>query len=416
LAKQRLASTAGANLRGNPSGLLTSGGRALQEPLLGEMNTALGYDFSQVRIHADGEAQRLAGQLGARAVTVGQSTYVRPAWHRPGTTEGRELLAHELAHTVQQRSAASVLESEAAISGSEQGEREAEAASKLLRHGKRLPRPQFTTLPVLSLQPKLMIDGSTVSKASSYYKRHDKDPTAKAVLDILIASKQSYQRSSDSLDFELKVRTNFVRAANELSESQLAFPSHADEGPLIKGLKLKHWETKGTGISLKKGSRPSQGIREIFEAARTEGVEAECNTALHLVWYKGILDSAVSEDQFDRLFDYRGTGQYEFDISGYDSSSPGALLPRMPAADYLPGDYRFFENPQFNPKTPAWRGENVIQMPRGFYGHPGGTKSKEEWISFLNKHRGEDAKLKAFLSDDAQRFDWDMLKRLMETK
>lgn len=405
-----------ANLRRNTSGLPTGGGQALQQPLLREMNGALGYDFSRVRIYTDGEAERLAGQLGARAVTLGQSILVRPALHRPGTTEGRELLAHELAHTVQQRSAARELESEETISENEQGEREAEAASRVLRDGKGVPRPRFTTLPVQSLQPKLVIDGSTVTKASSYYKRHDKDPTAKAVLDILIASKQNYQRRSNSLDFELTVRTNFVRAANELSESQLAFPSHADEGPLIKGLKLKHWENKGAGISLKKGSRPSQGIREIFEAARTEGVEAECNTALHLVWYKGILESAGSDDQFDRLFDWRGTGEYEFDISGYDSTSPGALLPRMPAADYLPGDYRFFENPQFNPKTPAWRGENVIQMPRGFYGHPGGMKSKEEWITFLNSHRGEDAKLKAFLSDDAQRFDWDMLKRLMETK
>jgi hypothetical protein len=91
-AKQGLASTAGANLRGNPSGLLSSGGRALQDPLLGEMNTALGYDFSQVRIHADGEAERLAGQLGARAVTVGQSMIQMSGgfYGHPGGTKSKE--------------------------------------------------------------------------------------------------------------------------------------------------------------------------------------------------------------------------------------------------------------------------------------------------------------------------------------
>ncbi|GAB4206981.1 MAG: hypothetical protein OHK0022_34620 [Roseiflexaceae bacterium] len=61
-----------------------------------------GHDFSQIRIHADSRAAETAQSLDARAFTVGTDIAFDAGEYQPGTTSGRELLAHELTHTIQQ--------------------------------------------------------------------------------------------------------------------------------------------------------------------------------------------------------------------------------------------------------------------------------------------------------------------------
>lgn len=61
-----------------------------------------GFDFSRVRIHADARAAESARSVRARAYTVGQDIVFAPGEYAPATSAGRELLAHELAHTTQQ--------------------------------------------------------------------------------------------------------------------------------------------------------------------------------------------------------------------------------------------------------------------------------------------------------------------------
>lgn len=61
-----------------------------------------GLDFSEVRIHADAKSARSAALLGARAFTVGRDIMFGTGQFRPGTREGTALLAHELAHVLQQ--------------------------------------------------------------------------------------------------------------------------------------------------------------------------------------------------------------------------------------------------------------------------------------------------------------------------
>ena len=63
-------------------------------------------DFSNVQVHTDSTAGNAADDLGARAYTHGRDVYLQGE-RAPGDTSGaRDLLAHELAHTVQQRSTA----------------------------------------------------------------------------------------------------------------------------------------------------------------------------------------------------------------------------------------------------------------------------------------------------------------------
>jgi Domain of unknown function (DUF4157) len=84
---------------------LTMPGRPLDPTTRGRMETSFGYDFSNVRIHDDADAAVTAAGVNAAAFTFGQDVVFGAGRYAPSTGEGRELLAHELAHTIQQRDA-----------------------------------------------------------------------------------------------------------------------------------------------------------------------------------------------------------------------------------------------------------------------------------------------------------------------
>lgn len=61
-----------------------------------------GYKFSQVRIHTDAQAAKLAQEVNARAFTVGSDIAFGTEQYSPRTSSGKRLLAHELTHVIQQ--------------------------------------------------------------------------------------------------------------------------------------------------------------------------------------------------------------------------------------------------------------------------------------------------------------------------
>lgn len=77
------------------------GGSALPATVRTRMEPQLGADLSQVRLHTSGESAETAGQLGARAFTVGSDVHFNSGEFAPGTKEGDRLIAHELTHVVQ---------------------------------------------------------------------------------------------------------------------------------------------------------------------------------------------------------------------------------------------------------------------------------------------------------------------------
>jgi hypothetical protein len=78
-----------------PGRPLDAGTRAFMEP-------RFGHSFANVRVHDDGAAARSARAVGALAYTVGRDVVFGTGRYAPGTADGRRLLAHELAHVVQQ--------------------------------------------------------------------------------------------------------------------------------------------------------------------------------------------------------------------------------------------------------------------------------------------------------------------------
>ena len=80
-------------------------GHALEGGVKHRMQSALGADFSGVRVHSDSSAHAVSDRLNARAFTIGNDIAFGPGEYQPGTPVGDALIAHELAHVVQQQSA-----------------------------------------------------------------------------------------------------------------------------------------------------------------------------------------------------------------------------------------------------------------------------------------------------------------------
>jgi cell wall-associated NlpC family hydrolase len=87
---------------------LRSPGQPLDPATRAFMESRFGHDFGQVRLHTDARSAGLAWDLRARAYTIGTDIAFGTGQYAPETSEGRHLLAHELAHVVQQRQGASL--------------------------------------------------------------------------------------------------------------------------------------------------------------------------------------------------------------------------------------------------------------------------------------------------------------------
>ena len=75
-----------------------SKGEPMSPPVRHKMESSLGADLSDVRVHLGHEATL----LGATAYSTGSKIFFAPGQYQPHETAGEQLLAHELAHVIQQ--------------------------------------------------------------------------------------------------------------------------------------------------------------------------------------------------------------------------------------------------------------------------------------------------------------------------
>lgn len=83
--------------------VVSGGGQPLPAQVRHEMETRMGHDFSDVRVHHDAAADASATAMRARAYTVGTNIVFQRDAFNPTSFAGRKLIAHELTHVVQQR-------------------------------------------------------------------------------------------------------------------------------------------------------------------------------------------------------------------------------------------------------------------------------------------------------------------------
>jgi hypothetical protein len=121
--------------------VLSSTGSPLDSPTRAFFEPRFGHDFSRVRVHTDARAAASAQAVNAFAYTVGQQIVFDAGQYAPETKAGRGLLAHELAHTVQQRNARAVAHGEELALGGSGAPHEREADEAAARVGRGLSPP-----------------------------------------------------------------------------------------------------------------------------------------------------------------------------------------------------------------------------------------------------------------------------------
>jgi hypothetical protein len=85
---------------------LDHGGRPIDEPARAELERRFGRDFGDVRVHTGERADEAVRAVAAHAFTSGVDIVFGEGEYRPGTVAGRDLLAHELGHVVDQQAGA----------------------------------------------------------------------------------------------------------------------------------------------------------------------------------------------------------------------------------------------------------------------------------------------------------------------
>lgn len=204
--------------------------------------------------------------------------------------------------------------------------------------------------------------------------------------------------SLEELKFELNLRSAIVEAAKGLNRSALSFAIFPESK-----CNEDYWQrTREGGFLLKNGVSASEAILDIY--THGEKYATECATAMVIVYYRALLD-IYGEKRFDELFP-------EIELMNWHHIDRRLLEIGLMRKEvlYLPGDRRYFSNPDVDPLTPEWQGENVIDLDgQLYYGHGVGIRNAETLIKILNECRTEDADESAFLMDSAGRPDFKRL-------
>lgn len=216
----------------------------------------------------------------------------------------------------------------------------------------------------------------------------------RALLRLMIQTSMKYPDERD-LNFELRMREATLTAARDLNDSGAAFAVFERSR-----CNAEYWNRERNGAFRLRGDRPpSDAIRDIFAHGPLYGFE--CATAIVIVFYKAALDT-IGDEAFNRLF----ANLYLF----HWNVDRDLGLTTIPTRNFIPGDCLYFDNPDVNPETMQWQGENVIYMgPDVYYGHGMGIRNARDIIAELNANRRPGAVRSAYLMQQATRPDYVLL-------
>lgn len=244
----------------------------------------------------------------------------------------------------------------------------------------------------------LAISGTSFD-VSTIKKEYTEGGIERLILDQMAASGNAYRYDNlNQLKFELGFRREIVNAALNLNGSELAFAVFQDSR-----CNPEYWSRTDNGGFLKKeGVRSDEAIHDIF--VNGDQYATECATAMMIVYYRGLLN-VFGATRFNKLFP-------KIYLMDWDVREP--LLEEVnnlkAAADILPGDRGYFNNPDFDPETPEWEGENVIVLPGSlYYGHGIGIAAADAMIRSLNSKRKEGATRSAYFDASVGRPDFKAL-------
>ncbi|MFC3886015.1 protein-glutamine gamma-glutamyltransferase [Bacillus songklensis] len=205
------------------------------------------------------------------------------------------------------------------------------------------------------------------------------------ILELMGKYSKVYEyETMEQLEFELEIRLQIIRAAVLLYKSGVKFATFSRSK-----CNEKYWRlTEKGAFVLKPNVLPQTAIEDIF--LNGSKYAFECATAIVIIFYKAVLES-IDKEQFNRLF----SGLYLYDWQ-YDQDLD---LRTHEGTDFLPGDCVYFKNPEYDPKTPQWQGENAIILDENlYYGHGIGITTRQVIINFLNTKRKKNSNKSAYLT------------------
>lgn len=194
----------------------------------------------------------------------------------------------------------------------------------------------------------------------------------------------SYE-SIDELSFELKLRKNIMLSARLMNQSNAQFATFENSR-----CNPQYWElTRHGGFRLQQGVNPSVAIQDIF--INSSLYAFECAGAMLIIYYHAVLN-VIGESTFNHFFPDTYIYSWHFD----------ADLGIHPTYinTFVPGDVVYFKNPDVNPQTSYWRGENAVVLGDGLYfGHGIGIQTADQMIQSLNQYRIPGARRSAYLTN-----------------
>jgi outer membrane protein OmpA-like peptidoglycan-associated protein len=262
---------------------LRSPGQPLDPATRAVMEPRFGHDFSHIKVHTDARAADSASAVNALAYTVGQDVVFGRGEYRPATGEGQRLIAHELTHTIQQESWASLQESGPSVSGLEG---EAEAASHAAVEGRdvrvasgaalglsRQPAPGAAPNPAKGAAPAPTAGADPNTIDGFVTGRADISPANMAKLQTIATRIQASLK--DHPDSKVRVVGHTDAQGNEGNNMALGMRrAESTRDALVKmGVPAKNLETESKGQSEpvddsgKKDSPPNRRVEVKIDAA-----------------------------------------------------------------------------------------------------------------------------------------------------
>lgn len=237
------------------------GGSPLSSPIRKQMESGIGANFGNVRIHTGSRAENLSNELNAQAFTVGNDVYFNKGKYNPESQSGKHLLAHELTHVVQQNGGLN---------------RQIQKQDKDMKLEPQLGRNTEPALPTLSVS--LTLAGFETGKAAL------KPEHVTALKDQLVFFR-SYL--SSSVHAELRVIGHADAIGNEPNNQQL---SENRARSVAKAL---------TELQISPGQISTQGLGESQLRVKTKQAEAQ-NRRVEILPGKQKFDFGLSSKALEK--------------------------------------------------------------------------------------------------------------------
>jgi hypothetical protein len=325
-------------------------GQPLEAATLAFMGSRFGQDFSQVRVQTDDRAAESAKAVNALAYTVGNRIVFGRGQYSPHSDSGKKLLAHELAHVVQQGGPSSA--NQTASAGSD--------------------RPH--------VQRKIIVGGKDYTPTATYLKWLEAKYSKRMVEFINsmhnAGKPPDYIFSSfEEMGQEVRMRHFIIEGIGEVHQpGTCSYPTGGGDGQLDP----TYWDKLGpfqfkVKSPLPAGKDASDAIEAIFKVGA--GTELECNSTTVAIQYRAMLKT-LGPKAFNKKFP-SGAGiiisPHHTPPTGH---SPHPIWDKnlykqvtiTGAADLLPGDWVYFKNvADYSAKHPGefWTGEHCLYLGGG---------------------------------------------------